>query len=83
MPNARHIKSKRDGKFGGGVGLSPLEYARRLKYQMRLKNGQTRQKEGKKKARAARKMISDLCDDLHWGKTTVKHCRALPRILML
>ena len=80
MPNARHIRSKRDGKFGRGIGLSPLEYARRLKYHKCASSmAKLDKKKGKKKARAARKMISDLCDDLHWRKTTVKHCKALLR----
>ena len=55
MPNARHIKSKRDGKFGGNVGLSPLEYARLKVPQMRLQDGQVRQKEGEKESESCKK----------------------------
>ena len=80
MPGARHIKSKKDGKFGSGKGMTPIEYARRLRYSkclslmMKLDKKYERNKDKPKIV-----MINDFCDDSNWPQTTLKHCKAMLR----
>ena len=77
MPEAVNIKSKRDSKFGRSEGMTPLQYAKRMGNFTCFALISKLHK--KYKAKSKLKMISDLCDDQNWPKTSLKHVKALLR----
>eukprot|EP00943_MAST-04B_sp_MAST-4B-sp1_P006398 g6398.t1 len=80
MPESRHAKSTKDGKFGSGKGMTPLEYARRLGYKKCAKlMADLDRKHERQKCKPKITMINDFCDDSNWPQTSLKHCKAMLR----